>query len=76
MNKGISPVGMSIGFKSVNVKKKPSNIDIAYAKELIAIRNQKQAEDVFERTYPERIVENVKNKIQISIDAMTEKFHK
>ena len=49
MNKGVSPVGInnSIGFKATKVK--PSNIDIAYEKELIAIRKRKQASDVFEK---------------------------
>ena len=75
MNKGISPVGIKFGTKRVGIKPNKA-IDTAYAKELIAIRNHKQAEDVFERTYPERIIESVKNKIQISIDAMTEKVHK
>lgn len=70
MNKGVSPVGInnSIGFKATKVK--PSNIDIAYEKELIAIRKRKQASDVFEKINPESKMEKIKNKIQITIDNM------
>lgn len=70
MNKGVSPVGInnSIGFKATKVK--PSNIDIAYEKELIAIRKRKQALDVFEKINPESKMEKIKNKIQITIDNM------
>lgn len=70
MNKGVSPVGINnnIGFKSTKVK--PSNIDIAYEKELIAIRKRKQASDVFEKINPESKMEKIKNKIQITIDNM------
>ena len=75
MNKGISPVGIKFGTKRVGIKPNKA-IDTAYARELVAIRNRRSAEDVFEKINPENKMEKVKNKIQIAIDTMTEKFSK
>lgn len=74
MDKGISPVGIKFGTGKTGAKL--SSIDKAYAQELIAIRNSRKAEDVFEKINPENKMEKVKNKIQIAIDSMTMKLHK
>ena len=77
MSLKIKPVGMNVNNinfrKKGSVIKKVSSIDAAYAKELAEIKQRKKDASIIQRLDEKFNYENIKNKIQTSIDSIWNK---
>lgn len=71
MSSRVQSVGFNnLAFKGMVPRKRMSNIDKYYARELTEIRKQKQENDAFIKLNPESSMQHAKNQILIYWDAL------